>query len=226
MNPASTALRTAHRICPLCEACCGLELQLEGQRVVSIRGHDADVFSAGYVCPKAVALRDLHDDPDRLRQPLLKRGGHFAPVDWDEAFDEIERRLVPLAQAHGRDAVGLVLGNPIVHKLGLSLYVPRLVKALGTKNVFSASTLDQMPKHVSCGLMFGHPLSVPVPDIDRCDWLLVIGANPMVSNGSMWTVPGFRDRARALRARGGRLTVIDPRHASRKPARRRAQSRR
>jgi anaerobic selenocysteine-containing dehydrogenase len=211
MNPSSTALRTAHRICPLCEACCGLELQLEGQRVVSIRGHDADVFSAGYVCPKAVALRDLHDDPDRLRQPLLKRGGRFEPVGWGEAFDEVERRLAPLVQTHGRDAVGLVLGNPIVHKLGLSLYVPRLVKALGTKNVFSASTLDQMPKHVSCGLMFGHPLSVPVPDIDRCDWLLVIGANPMVSNGSMWTVPGFRDRARALRARGGRLTAIDPR---------------
>jgi anaerobic selenocysteine-containing dehydrogenase len=211
MSPPPDARRTAYRICPLCEACCGLELRLDGERVVSIRGHDGDVLSAGYVCPKAVALRDLHDDPDRLRQPLLKRGGSFEPVSWDAAFDEIERRLMPLVQTHGRDAVGLVLGNPIVHKLGLSLYVPRLVKALGTRNVFSASTLDQMPKHVSCGLMFGHPLSVPVPDIDRCDWLLVIGANPIVSNGSMWTVPGFRDRARALRARGARLTVIDPR---------------
>ncbi len=204
---------TTHRICPLCEACCGLELRVAGGRVVGIRGHDADVFSAGYLCPKATSLRELHEDPDRLRTPLLKRGGRFVEVSWDEAFAEIERRLPPLRERHGRDAVALVAGNPTVHKMGLLLYVPRLARALGTHNVFSASTLDQMPKQLSAGLMFGSWLSVPVPDIDRTELLLVLGANPVASNGSMWTVPDFRGRAEALRARGGRMIVVDPRRS-------------
>lgn len=204
---------TAHRICPLCEACCGLELRVAGGKVVDIRGHAADVFSAGYLCPKAASLRELHEDPDRLRSPLLKRGGRFVEVGWDEAFAEIERRLPPLRERHGRDAVALVVGNPTVHKMGLSLYVPRLARALGTHNVFTASTLDQMPKQLSAGLMFGSWLSVPVPDIDRTDLLLVLGANPVASNGSMWTVPDFRGRAEALRARGGRMIVVDPRRS-------------
>lgn len=206
-----TQERTVTRICPVCEACCGLELRVADGKVLSIRGHDADVFSAGYICPKGVALKDLHEDPDRLRTPLIRRDGRFEPASWEEAFAEIERRLVPVVERHGRDAVALMLGNPIVHKMGLLLYVPRLARALGTKNVFTASTLDQMPKQLACGLMFGHWLSIPVPDIDRCDYLLMLGANPIVSNGSMWTVPDFRGRAKAMRARGGRLVVIDPR---------------
>jgi anaerobic selenocysteine-containing dehydrogenase len=210
-SAATPELRTAHRVCPLCEACCGLEIQVRGEQIVSIRGDQADPFSRGHICPKAVALRDLHQDPDRLRQPLARRHGRFEPISWQEAFDTIERRLLPILEQQGRDAVAVTLGNPIVHKLGLSLYLPQLVKALGSRNVFSASTLDQMPKHLACGLMFGHPMSVAVPDIDRCDWLLMLGANPMVSNGSMWTVAGFADKARALRERGGRLIVVDPR---------------
>lgn len=200
-----------HRICPLCEACCGLELKVKEGKVISIRGHDADVFSAGYICPKGVALKDLHEDPDRLRTPLVKRDGTFVEATWDEAFAEIERRLPPVIAAHGPDAVALSLGNPAAHKFGLLLYGPKLMKALGTRNVFSASTLDQMPKHLSSGLMFGHLLSIPVPDIVRSDYLLVLGANPMASNGSLWTVPDFRGKAKALRARGGKLVVIDPR---------------
>jgi anaerobic selenocysteine-containing dehydrogenase len=212
MSPATTA--TTHpRICPLCEACCGLEIKVEGGRITGIRGDDADVFSRGYLCPKGVALKDLHDDPDRVRAPLVKRGGRFVEVTWDEAFDEIERRLVPLLEQHGRDAVALSVGNPSAHKMGLLLYFGRLAKALGTRNVFSASTLDQMPKQLSCGLMFGHWLSIPVPDIERCDFLLMLGANPMASNGSLWTVPDFRGKARAMRARGGRIVVIDPRRS-------------
>ncbi len=202
---------TAYRICPFCEACCGLELTLERGHVKRIRGHQADVFSAGYLCPKGVALKDLHEDPDRLRTPLIKRNSRFVEVSWDEAFAEIERRLPPLIAQHGRDAVALVLGNPIVHKASLLLYASRLGRALATRNIFSASTLDQMPKQLSSGLMFGDWLSVPVPDIERCDFLLVLGANPMVSNGSLWTVPNFRDKAKALRARGGKLVVVDPR---------------
>ncbi|MGB9119056.1 MAG: molybdopterin-dependent oxidoreductase, partial [Candidatus Angelobacter sp.] len=200
-----------HRICPFCEACCGLEITVAQGRVKRIRGHAADIFSRGYLCPKGVALKDLHEDPDRLRKPLIKRNGRFVEATWDEAFTEIERRLPAIIAKHGADSVALTLGNPIVHKLALLLYAPRLGRALGSKNVFSASTLDQMPKHLSCGLMFGDFLSIPVPDIERTDFLLILGANPMVSNGSLWTVPNFRDKAKALRARGGRLVVVDPR---------------
>ncbi len=202
---------THHRICPLCEACCGLEIQIRDGQVTGIRGHDADVLSAGYICPKGVALKDLHEDPDRLRAPLVKRNGVFEEVSWDEAFAEIDRRLPPLRAAHGRHAVAITVGNPSAHKIGLLTYFGKLARALGTRNVFSASTLDQMPKQLASGLMFGHWLTVALPDISRTDHLLVLGANPLVSNGSMWTVPDFRGKAKALRARGGRLVVIDPR---------------
>jgi anaerobic selenocysteine-containing dehydrogenase len=201
----------AHRICPLCEATCGLALGVDGGRITSVRGHDADVLSAGFLCPKAAALRDLHDDPDRLRAPLVRRGGDLVEATWDEAFAEIERRLPPILARGGPDAAGLVIGNPAAHKMGLLLYTARLGRALATRNVYSASTLDQMPKQLAAGLMFGHWLSVPVPDLPRTQLLVVIGANPVVSNGSMWTVPDFRGKAKAMQARGGRLVVIDPR---------------
>ncbi len=158
-----------------------------------------------------MALKDLHEDPDRLRAPLVKRNGVFEEVSWDEAFAEIDRRLPPLRAAHGRHAVAITVGNPSAHKIGLLTYFGKLARALGTRNVFSASTLDQMPKQLASGLMFGHWLTVALPDISRTDHLLVLGANPLVSNGSMWTVPDFRGKAKALRARGGRLVVIDPR---------------
>ena len=204
-------MNIAHRICPFCEACCGLELTIDDGRVTRVRGHEADVFSGGYLCPKGVAIKDLHEDPDRLRTPLIKRNGRHEPATWDEAFAEIERRLPPIIAQHGKDSVAMVVGNPTVHKTGLLMYVPRLSRALGTSNVYTASTLDQMPKQLSCGLMFGDWLSFPVPDIERTDLLLILGANPMVSNGSLWTVPNFRDKAKALRARGGRMIVVDPR---------------
>jgi anaerobic selenocysteine-containing dehydrogenase len=201
----------AHRICPLCEACCGLEFKISEGKVIGIRGHDEDVFSRGYICPKGVSLKDLHEDPDRLRTPLIKRGGTFVEASWEEAFAEIEKRLPLVMQAHGRDAIAMSIGNPSAHKIGLLLYGARFGRALGTRNVFSASTLDQMPKQLSVGLMFGHWLSFPVPDIERSDFLLVIGANPMVSNGSLWTVPDYRGKAKAMRARGGRIVTVDPR---------------
>lgn len=202
---------THHRICPLCEACCGLEIKVRDQKVISIRGHAQDVFSEGYICPKGVALKDLHEDPDRLRTPLIKRDGVFVQASWDEAFAEIERRLPPLIAAHGRDATAVAVGNPSAHKIGLLTYFGKLARALGTRNVFSASTLDQMPKQLASGLMFGHWLSIAVPDIARTDLLLVLGANPLASNGSMWTVPDFKGKAKAMQARGGKLVVIDPR---------------
>jgi anaerobic selenocysteine-containing dehydrogenase len=208
---AATTERIAHRICPLCEACCGLEIRIRDESIAGIRGDAADPFSGGYICPKGFALKDLHEDPDRLRQPLIRRDGVFVKSTWDEAFAEIERRLLPIVKQGGRDALALSLGNPSVHKFGLILYFARLLKASGSKNFYSASTLDQMPKQLSSGLMFGHWLSIPVPDIERCDLLVVIGANPVASNGSLWTVPDFRGKARDLHERGGQLVVIDPR---------------
>ncbi|SFU36528.1 molybdopterin-dependent oxidoreductase [Pseudoduganella namucuonensis] len=202
---------TARRICPFCEASCGLEIELQDGRIGRIKGDEADVFSAGFLCPKAIGLKDLHEDRDRLRTPLVKRDGVFTEATWDEAYAEIERRLLPIIERDGGNAVATVLGNPVSHKMSLMLYFPRLAKALGTRNMYSASSVDQIPKMLSVGLMYGGWLSVPVPDIERSRFMLIIGANPMVSNGSLWTVPDFRSKAKALRARGGKIVVVDPR---------------
>lgn len=202
---------THHHACPLCEAGCGLEITVRDGAVALVRGDRADVHSGGFLCPKATALKDLQHDPDRLRRPLVRRNGEFVEVDFDEAFAEVEARLLPALERHGRGAAGLVIGNPTVHRTGLVLYALALADALGSPNVFSAASLDQMPKHLACGAMFGDWYTIPVPDIDRTDLLVIIGANPMVSNGSMWSVPDFRGRARALVARGGRIVTVDPR---------------
>jgi anaerobic selenocysteine-containing dehydrogenase len=202
--------RLHYRTCPFCEATCGLLVQTAGATVVSVRGDEHDVFSRGYLCPKAVGLKHLEEDPDRLRRPLVRRGGELVETGWAQAFAEIDRRLPPILAEHGRHAVAVYLGNPNVHNLSGSLYNAVLLKALGSHNVYTASTVDQMPKQVSAGLMFGTPLSVAVPDVDRTDHLLMLGANPLVSNGSLLTAPDLRGRLRALRERGGRLVVVDP----------------
>ncbi|GGI05170.1 molybdopterin-dependent oxidoreductase [Egicoccus halophilus] len=204
-------MATAIRTCALCEATCGLRLTLDGNTVVRVVGDEHDVFSAGYLCPKGALIGEVHADPDRLTRPRVRRDGGWVEVDWEEAFDEIGRRLAPILTEHGRDAVGVYLGNPNVHNLAGQLYVRPLLKALGTRQVFSASSVDQLPKHLSCGAMFGDPLAVPVPDIDRTDLLVVLGGNPRVSNGSLWTAPNLPGRLDALRRRGGRLVVVDPR---------------
>lgn len=205
--------RTALRVCPFCEATCGLSITLDGDRVTEVRGDDDDVFSAGYLCPKGVAIGELHDDPDRLREPLVRRGGELQPATWDEAFEAADEALNRVIDQHGREALGLYFGNPTTHNVSGPLYNPVLARAAGTRNIFSASTLDQMPKHVAVGLMYGDKFSIPVPDIDRCDYLVVMGADPLTSNGSLWTVPDLPGRVRALKARGGRLVVVDPRRS-------------
>ncbi|HET9657989.1 MAG TPA: molybdopterin dinucleotide binding domain-containing protein [Kineosporiaceae bacterium] len=197
--------------CPLCEATCGLLVTVEGEgpgaRVTEVRGDADDPFSRGFACPKGLAIGELHHDPDRLRTPLVD--GREAT--WEQAWQAVHERLGRVLGEHGRDAVGVYLGNPNVHTLAGSLYVPALAKALGSRHVFSASTSDQMPKQVAAVLMFGDPLSVPVPDLDRTDLLLVLGADPLSSNGSLMTAPDMPGRLRALRRRGGRLVVVDPR---------------
>ncbi|MEV7913517.1 molybdopterin oxidoreductase family protein [Streptomyces griseus] len=204
--------RTAPRICPLCEATCGLTLTIEGTTVTGARGDRDDIFSKGFICPKGASFGGLDADPDRLRVPLVRGDdGELREATWGEAFDLIAARIPALTEAYGPGAVGVVLGNPNVHTMAGSLYPPLLLAALRTRNVFTASTLDQMPKHVSSGLLFGDAHAIPVPDLDRTGHLLLIGANPLESNGSLCTAPDFPGRLKALRRRGGTLTVIDPR---------------
>ncbi|MGH3441705.1 MAG: molybdopterin-dependent oxidoreductase, partial [Nitriliruptorales bacterium] len=205
--------RTVARTCHLCEATCGLLLTLDADRVVRVEGDPDDVFSHGYICPKGAALGELEADPDRLNRPLIREGTERREVSWEEAFAHIAERLRPLIEEHGPDAVAVYLGNPNVHNLAGSLYAKPFVKAIGTRNVCTASTVDQMPKHVSSGLLFGDPLAIPVPDVDRTDYLLMLGANPRMSNGSLCTAPDFPGRLDALRDRGGRLVVVDPRRS-------------
>ena len=201
---------TDFRTCPLCEATCGLEVTHRDEKVIRIRGDRADVFSRGFICPKGSTLGKLDEDPDRLRTPLVKGDGRHRPATWDEAFAVIESRLTPIIAEHGPDAVGVYLGNPNVHSMSGVLYVRTLLKMLRTKSVFSAATVDQMPKHVSSGLMFGHPDLIPVPDLDRTSYLLMLGANPYESNGSLATAPDWPGRLQGIRRRG-KVVVVDPR---------------
>ncbi|MEV6688693.1 molybdopterin-dependent oxidoreductase [Streptomyces sp. NPDC051130] len=203
--------RTALRICPLCEATCGLTLTIEGTTVTGARGDRDDVFSRGFICPKGASFGALDADPDRLRTPLVRRDGRLREATWEEAYDAIAEAVPALVRQYGAQSVGVVLGNPNVHTMAGALYPPLLLKALGTRNLFTASTLDQMPKHVSSGLLFGDPFAIPVPDLDRTDFLLLLGANPVESNGSLCTAPDFPGLLKALRARGGKLVVVDPR---------------
>jgi anaerobic selenocysteine-containing dehydrogenase len=204
-------MATHYRTCPFCEATCGLEIEVEGREVVSVRGDADDVFSHGFICPKAYGIKQLHEDPDRLTTPLVRRDGELVEATWDEAFEEIDRRLPPIVAEHGKNAVAVYLGNPNAHNLSALIHGPALMRVLGTQNLYTASTVDQMPKQVSAGHMFGAMLSVPVPDMDRCEHLLMLGANPLVSNGSLLTAPNMRGRIRAIRERGGKVVVIDPR---------------
>lgn len=209
--------RIAHRTCPLCEAGCGLEITLTRHRdgteqVKRIRGDRDDVFSRGFICPKGSTLGHLHDDPDRLRRPVVRRDGEFVEVDWDEAFATIEAGLLPILAEHGRNACAVYLGNPGAHSLGPLLYNRALIQALGTGNRFSASTVDQRPKEISAGLMFGS-VAVPVPDLDRTDLVVILGANPHASNGSLCTAPDFPGRLDRIQERGGRVIVVDPRRS-------------
>lgn len=203
--------RTAHITCVICEASCGLEVRLRGERIVSVRGHDGDPLSRGHVCPKAFALQDIHDDPDRLRRPVRRVGSDWVEIGWDEAIERVATGLVAIQREHGARAVGVYLGNPNVHSLGALTHGLNLVRTIGTRNTFSATSVDQLPHQLVAWALYGHQFLIPVPDIDRSELIVLVGHNPMASNGSIWTVPDFPARRRDLAARGGRLVVIDPR---------------
>jgi anaerobic selenocysteine-containing dehydrogenase len=204
-------------VCNLCEAICGLELTIDNGKVTGVRGNPDDPLSRGHICPKGVAIADVYDDPDRLRHPVKRVSAgptsepEWVEIGWDEAFDLVADGLARATNEHGRDAVGIYLGNPNVHSLGSQTHGIALVKALPTRNRFSATSVDQLPHQLVAHLMYGHQLMIPVPDIDRTSYFLVFGANPMASNGSLMTVPDFPNRLRELKARGGRMVVVDPR---------------
>jgi len=208
---ASAASRVHFRTCTLCEAMCGLRMELEGSRITSIRGDEEDLFSRGHICPKALALKDLYEDPDRLRHPMRRTASGWEQVSWEDALDETARRLHSIQKEHGRDAVAIYLGNPNVHNLGNLMFGPQLLRTLRSRNRFSATSVDQLPHQLVAYLMFGHQLLVPIPDIDRTRYMLVMGANPLASNGSLMTAPDVRARLRAIQQRGGRVVVVDPR---------------
>jgi anaerobic selenocysteine-containing dehydrogenase len=201
-----------YRACHLCEAICGVVVEHEGDRVLSVRGDDDDPFSRGHICPKALGLADLHHDPDRLKRPLRRRGRDFEEIGWDDAFDEVSERIRDVQRRHGRDAVAHYVGNPVAHNYGSTLYAMGfLPAALGSRARFSSQSVDNLPRMLVSYLTFGSQALIPVPDVDRTMHLLIVGANPLVSNGSVMTAPGIGRRLEELRARGGKIVVIDPR---------------
>jgi anaerobic selenocysteine-containing dehydrogenase len=207
---------TVYRSCPLCEAKCGIAVEVEpaSGSVVGVRGDPDDPFSRGYLCPKAHGLKGLQEDPDRLRRPLRRSNdGAWVEISWEEALELAASRLRDIRDARGPGAIATYLGNPSVHDMGASFYIPAFLRALGTKKRFSASSVDQLPKQLSSAAMFGGVLTVPIPDVDRTDHLLVLGANPLASNGSLMTAPDLPGRLKKLRERGGRLVVVDPRRS-------------
>src|SRR5262245_14075825 len=204
--------RVIQRVCPFCEATCGLSIAAEGESIVSVRGDALDPFSRGYVCPKAYGVKQLYEDPERLRRPVRRTAAGWEEIGWGEAFEEIAERMLGIRERHGKNAIGMYVGNPLVHDAAF-LYYPVLVRALGSRSIFNPSAIDTLPKEVSTGLMFGGPFpeAVPVPDIDRTHYLLIVGANPMVSHGSLMTMPDAPRRLKAVIERGGKIVVIDPR---------------
>lgn len=207
-----------HRACHLCEAICGLNIEVshapDGRASISaIKGDPQDPFSRGHICPKAVALQDIQEDPDRLRQPHRRVGERWEPITWEDAFALAAERLWSIQQAHGRNAVAVYQGNPSVHNYGLMTHSNYFLGLLKTRNRFSATSVDQLPQHLTSHLMYGHGLLLPIPDIDHTDFMIILGGNPLASNGSIMTVPDVEKRLKALRARGGRLVVIDPRRS-------------
>ena len=204
---------SAHfRNCNLCEAICGIEISVKADGRLDIRGDKDDPFSRGYICPKAVALQDIHYDKDRLRYPVRRTANGWQRIAWDEAFDEVAQNLKGIHAKYGKSSTATYLGNPTVHNYGAMLFVPGFIRSLHTRNRFSATSVDQLAHHLSAYLMFGHQLLLPVPDLERTKFFLILGANPAVSNGSMMTAPGMNRRLQEIRERDGKVILVDPRH--------------
>ncbi len=207
----SNEIKTHYRACNLCEAICGIVVKTQGREVVSIRGDENDPLSQGHICPKAMGLKDLFEDKDRLRQPVRKTENGWEKISWEEAYDTVAQKINESREKYGNDSVGVYLGNPNAHNTGAIVMNPMFLRALRTKNKFSATSADQLPHHIAGRFMFGHFFLLPIPDIDRTDYMIIMGANPMASNGSIMTVPNVGKRLRAIQERGGKVVVVDPR---------------
>lgn len=204
-------VKTHYRNCNICEAMCGLEIRYRDTEVLSIKADKEDPFSRGHICPKAVALQDFYTDPDRLTAPIKRTGSGWEEISWEQAIAEISDKLRSIQAESGQNAVGVYLGNPNAHNFGNALVLPQFFKALGTKSRFSSASADQLPHHVASNYMFGSGMVIPIPDIDRTDFMLIIGGNPVVSNGSMMTAAGMPGRIKAVKQRGGSVVTVDPR---------------
>ena len=200
-----------YRACNLCEAICGIEIEHENGEILSIRGDKADSFSRGHICPKALALKDIYEDANRLKFPVKKTENGWKKISWNEAFDEIAAKIKEIQTKHGRNAVAVFQGNPSVHNFGTLLNSGSLLKVLKSRNNYSATSVDQLPHHFAGWAMFGHPLLIPIPDIDRTDFFLILGANPLASNGSLMTAPDIINRLESIKKRGGKIVLLDPR---------------
>jgi anaerobic selenocysteine-containing dehydrogenase len=201
-----------YRACNLCEAICGIEISVDSHEHLTIRGDKDDPFSRGYICPKAVALQDIHFDKDRLRHPVRRTFTGWKRIGWDEAFDEVAQNLKRINATHGKGSIATYLGNPTVHSYSAMLFAPGFIRSLHTRNRFSATSVDQLAHHIAGYFMFGHQLLLPIPDVDRTQFLLILGANPAVSNGSLMTAPGMNRRLQEIRERCGKVVLVDPRY--------------
>ena len=200
------------RVCNLCEAMCGLEIEHDGSKVHSVKGDALDPFSKGSICPKGALIHKIHDDPNRLKQPIKKdKNGNWQTISWSDALDYTAERIIDVQQKHGKNAMAMYLGNPTVHNFGMMMFVGELRRMIGTKNNFSPTTMDQLPHHFIGYYMFGHPLNIPIPDVDRTKHFIMIGANPLASNGSIMSGCGPIERIRSIQESGGKVILIDPR---------------
>ena len=205
-------LQKHYRVCNLCEAMCGLEISHDTKEVKKVRGDKKDPLSKGSICPKGGLIHKIHDDPNRLKTPLRKTAsGEWEEVDWNTALDIVGDKINKIRLEHGDDAVGIYLGNPTVHNFGMMLFVGELKRMLRTKNSFSASSMDQLPHHFMGYYMYGHPLNIPIPDIDNTQYMVIFGANPIASNGSLMSAPGIGKRLNTIKKRGGKIIQFDPR---------------
>ena len=205
------AIKTHYRTCNLCEAMCGLEIKHTTIDVISIKGDKKDVLSKGHICPKAVALQDLYHDKDRLRTPIKRTENGWIDISWEDAFNEITENIKSIQAKYGKNAVGSYRGNPTVHNIGLMLFGTPFMQSIGSNQKYTATSVDQLPHHFASLMMFGHYLMFPIPDIDRTDFMLIMGGNPAVSNGSIMTAPDFSNRLKKIKKRGGQVVVVDPR---------------
>lgn len=204
-------IQTHFRTCNICEAMCGIEVKYQDKQILSIKPDKEDPFSRGHICPKGVALQDYYHDPDRIKTPLKKTDSGWQEISWDEAFAEIAENFKRTQDEHGKDALAVYLGNPNAHNFGNAIFIQHFFKSLGTKSRFSSASADQLPHHVAANYMFGAGMVIPIADIDRTDFMIIIGGNPVVSAGSMMTAPGVLGRIKDIKARGGRVVVVDPR---------------